>query len=54
VVCQIINQLIVHAIYEWCGKLIHDDQFRHRFWASGSVQWALHQSMTAWRRHGSR
>jgi hypothetical protein len=40
-------------LYEWRGKLIHDDQFRHRIWASGWVQWALDKSMTTWEHHGS-
>jgi hypothetical protein len=41
-------------LYKWCGKLIHDGHFRHRFWALGWVHWALHQSMTVWKRHGLR
>jgi hypothetical protein len=41
-------------LHKWRGESIHDDHFRHRFWASGWVQWALHQSMTTWERHGSR
>jgi hypothetical protein len=40
-------------LYKWRGKSIHDDHFRHRFWASGWVEWALHQSMMTWERHGS-
>jgi hypothetical protein len=33
-------------LYKWRVDLIHDDHLRHRFWALGWVQWALHQSMT--------
>jgi hypothetical protein len=39
-------------LYKWCGKLIQDDHFHHRFWALGWVHWALHQSMTVWKCHG--
>jgi hypothetical protein len=34
-------------LYKRRGKLIHDGQLRHRFWALGWVQWALDKSMTA-------
>jgi hypothetical protein len=34
--CPHPSQLPTH-LYKWHDKLIHDDHFRHRFWASGWV-----------------
>jgi hypothetical protein len=37
--CHVVCQRIAHVIYEWCGKLIHDDHFRTPIYDGLRTSW---------------